>query len=155
MKLGLLNAIPSVIAVVGMIAWARHSDRTQERTWHVVLPCLLAAAGLAWAANLAGLAACIAALSIASLGISGCKPPLWSMPTMFLGGSGAAAGIALINSIGNLGGAVGPWAIGQIKQTTGSYAGGLYVVAGFLAFSAALTLIMSRMSRPTARTESA
>ena len=155
LQLSLLNAIPSVVTVIGMILWARHSDRTHERTWHVVLPCLLAAAGLAWAANLTGLAACVAALSVASLGISACKPPLWSMPTMFLGGSGAAAGIALINSIGNLGGAVGPYAIGAIKKSTGSYDGGLYVVAGFLAFSAALTLVMSRMTRPAPQAQPA
>ena len=71
---------------------------------------------------------------------------------MFLGGSGAAAGIALINSIGNIGGAVGPYAVGQIKQSTGSYAGGLYVVASFLALSAVLTLVISQVAKREAAT---
>jgi MFS transporter, ACS family, tartrate transporter len=87
-----------------------------------------------------------------NVGISAAKPPLWSMPTMFLSGSAAAAGIATINSIGNLGGFVGPAMIGWIKEQTGSFVGGLYFVAGLLVFSALLTLALSRsLQRPGAQ----
>jgi ACS family tartrate transporter-like MFS transporter len=110
----------------------------------------LAAAGLAWAANLTGLAACIAALAVVNLGITAAKPPLWSMPTLFLGGAGAAAGIALINSIGNLGGFFGPYIVGAFKQRTGSYDGGLYAVAASLVVSAVLAVILShRTAKPS------
>ena len=141
---GCLNAIPPTAAVVAMILWSRHSDRTGERTWHVVTPCLLAAFGLALAAPATGVAAVLAALTLVNIGISSCKPPLWSMLTMFLSGPAAAAGIATINSIGNLGGFAGPAMIGWIKDQTGSFAGGLYFVAGLLLMSAVLTFLLSR-----------
>jgi MFS transporter, ACS family, tartrate transporter len=143
-EVGCLNAIPPTAAVIVMILWSRHSDRTGERTWHVVIPCLLAAFGLALAAPATGLAAVLAALTLVNIGISSCKPPLWSMPTMFLSGPAAAAGIATINSIGNLGGFAGPAMIGWIKEQTGSFAGGLYFVAGLLLMSAVLTFLLSR-----------
>jgi MFS transporter, ACS family, tartrate transporter len=151
LQVGFLNAVPPTAAVVAMIWWARHSDRTGERTWHVVIACLLAAAGLALAGVSTGVAAVLAALTLVNIGISSSKPPLWSMPTMFLSGSAAAAGIATINSIGNLGGFVGPAMIGWIKDITGSFVGGLYFVGGLLLLSAVLTFILSRAQ--TARAE--
>jgi MFS transporter, ACS family, tartrate transporter len=151
LQVGFLNAVPPTIAVVAMIMWARHSDRTGERTWHVVLACLLAAAGLALAGPAAGVAAVLAALTLVNIGISASKPPLWSMPTTFLSGSAAAAGIATINSIGNLGGFVGPAMIGWIKDRTGSFAGGLYFVGLLLLLSAVLTLLLGRSQNANAR----
>ncbi|MHC2433217.1 MFS transporter [Bradyrhizobium sp. USDA 4451] len=154
LQVGFLNAVPATVAVIAMVLWARHSDRSGERTWHVVLACLTAAAGLALAGLWTGLAAVIAALTLVNIGISSSKPPLWSMPTMFLSGSAAAAGIATINSIGNLGGFVGPAMIGWIKDRTGSFDGGLYFVAGLLVLSAVLTLLLSRtQSAPAATPE--
>ena len=99
--------------------------------------------------------AVVAALTLVNIGISSAKPPLWAMPTMFLSGSAAAAGIATINSIGNLGGFVGPAMIGWIKDWSGSYLGGLYFVAGLLIVSAILTLILARSQRSTAAAETA
>jgi ACS family tartrate transporter-like MFS transporter len=144
MTVGFLNAIPPAVSVVAMVLWSRHSDRTGERTWHVILACLVAAIGLVIAGNSNGMFALIAALTLVNIGISCAKPPLWSMPTMFLSGAAAASGIATINSIGNLGGFAGPAMIGWIKDATGSYAGGLYFVAGLLVVSAFLTLLLSR-----------
>lgn len=144
LAVGFLNAVPPTVAVVVMILWARHSDRTGERTWHVVLACLLSALGLWFAGVAAGVTSVLVALTLVNVGISSSKPPLWSMPTMFLSGSAAAAGIATINSIGNLGGFVGPAMIGWIKDRTGSFEGGLYFVAGLLLVSAVLTLLLSR-----------
>ncbi|OHZ33788.1 MFS transporter [Allorhizobium ampelinum] len=143
---GLINAIPAIFAVVGMILWARHSDKTGERTWHVVGACLLAAAGLAFATGAMTVLTVLVALTLVNIGISASKPPLWSMPTLFLSGPAAAAGIATINSIGNLGGFVGPSMIGWIKDTTGSFAGGLYFVSALLVISAIVTLILAKTS---------
>ena len=124
LQVGFLNAVPPTVAVIAMVFWARHSDKTNERTWHVV-----------------------AALTLVNIGISSAKPPLWAMPTMFLSGSAAAAGIATINSIGNLGGFAGPTIIGWIKDVTGSFLGGLYFVSGLLVLSAVLVLLLSRSQR--------
>ncbi|MBN3724630.1 MFS transporter [Burkholderia sp. Ac-20379] len=141
---GLMTGLPSILAGVAMIAWARHSDRTGERVWHVVLPCLLAFAGFVIAGHASGGLAIVVALAIVNIGISAAKAPLWAMPGQFLTGAGAAAGIALINSLGNLGGFVGPTAIGWLRAATGSYAAGLYVVGATLVVSALVTLLIGR-----------
>ncbi|WP_206957084.1 MFS transporter [Trinickia acidisoli] len=146
METGLLNAVPSVAAVVTMILWARHSDRTKERTWHVVLPCVLACVGFIFAGQADTALLIVLALVVVNVGISAAKAPLWAMPSKFLSGAGAAAGIAMINSIGNLGGFVGPFVIGWLKHRTGSYAAGLYFVGATLAVSAIVTLLLSAKS---------
>jgi ACS family tartrate transporter-like MFS transporter len=147
MTVGLLNAIPPTVSVVAMVLWSRHSDRTNERTWHVVIACVAAAIGLAVAAVSNSVVGLIASLTLVNIGISCAKPPLWTMPTMFLSGAAAATGIATINSIGNLGGFAGPVMIGWIKDKTGSYAGGLYFVAGLLVMSAVVTLLLARSQK--------
>ncbi|MFM0290763.1 MFS transporter [Paraburkholderia megapolitana] len=141
---GALNAIPSVLAVVAMVMWARNSDRTGERTWHIVVPCVLAAVGLVWAGFAQSATGVVLALVAVNVGISAAKAPLWAMSSTFMSGAGAAAGIAMINSIGNLGGFAGPFAIGWLKSATGGYAAGLFAVAGSLAVSAMLTLMIGR-----------
>jgi MFS transporter, ACS family, tartrate transporter len=152
LQVGFLNALPGIVAVVAMVLWARHSDRTGERTWHVVGACVLASLGLVLAGLAGTVLAVLLALTLVNIGISSAKPPLWSMPTMFLSGSAAAAGIATINSIGNLGGFVGPAMIGWIKDLTGSFQGGLFFVAALLVLSAVLTLILARSQRASAAT---
>jgi len=143
-EVGLLNALPPAVAVVCMVLWSRHSDRTNERPWHVIIACLVAAVGLILAGLSPNVVAVVAALVLVNVGIVSAKPPLWSMPTTFLSGPAAAAGLAAINSIGNLGGFVGPAMIGWIKSLTGSFAGGLYFVCGLLIVSAAVTFLVSR-----------
>jgi ACS family tartrate transporter-like MFS transporter len=152
MTVGFLNAIPPIISVIAMVSWARHSDRTGERTWHVVLACLAASGGLVVAATSESVIGLITALTVVNIGISCAKPPLWSMPTLFLSGAAAATGIATINSIGNLGGFAGPAVIGWIKDQTGSYASGLYFVAGLLVISATLALLLARSPKSVADT---
>jgi len=147
MTVGFLNMVPPTVSVVAMVLWARHSDRTGERSWHVVGACLAASLGLALAGWSTGLLGVVLALTLVNIGISSAKPPLWSMPTLFLTGPAAAAGIATINSIGNLGGFVGPSMIGWIKERTGSFAGGLYFVAGLLVVSAVVTLLLAQRGR--------
>lgn len=144
MAVGWINAIPSIVAAVGMVAWGRSSDRLLERTWHVAIPCLLACAGLVWAGMAQAAIPAIAALTIVSFGSNAPKPPLWAVPSLFLSGAGAAAGIAWINSLGNIGGFIGPILIGWMKGRWGTYAGGLDAVGVMLALSAILMLGMSR-----------
>lgn len=148
LTVGFLNAIPPIVSVIAMILWSRHSDKTSERTWHVVIACVAASIGLVVAAGANSIVGLIAALTLVNVGISCAKPPLWSMPTLFLSGAAAATGIATINSIGNLGGFAGPAMIGWVKDQTGSFAGGLYFVAGLLVMSAVLTLILARTQKP-------
>ena len=154
MTVGFLNMVPPTVSVLAMYLWSWHSDRTGERSWHVVIACLCASAGLmmagGWATSIIGV---ILTLTLVNIGISSCKPPLWSIPTLFLTGPGAASGIAAINSIGNLGGFAGPAMIGWIKQSTGSFAGGLYFVAGLLVLSAVLILVLARQAVRTAQAQ--
>lgn len=144
-RVGLLVAIPNLVAVVGMVLWSRNSDRTGERYWHAAIACVIAALGMAVAAS-AGSSAVIAliGLSLTAFGVSAAKPPLWSLPTMFFAGTGAAASIGLINSLGTLGGFVGPWMIGSADQASGHFSGGLDLVGGTLILSA-LTILVLRL----------
>jgi len=133
-----------VVAAVGMVLWARNSDRTLERTWHVAIPCLLGCAGMLWAGSASTIFAVVMALTIVNFGANAPKGPVWALPGVFLSGTSAAAGIAWINSMGNIGGFIGPWLIGIIKQRWGSYSGGLYVVGAMMALSAAVMIGLSR-----------
>jgi MFS transporter, ACS family, tartrate transporter len=126
------------VAALGMIVWARSSDRTLERTWHIAIPCLLACAGLVWAGLAQAAIPAILALCVVAFGSNASKGPLWAVPGLFLSGAGAAAGIAWINSLGNFGGFIGPILIGWGKSHWGSYAGGLDAVAAMLLLSAAV-----------------
>jgi MFS transporter, ACS family, tartrate transporter len=127
--LGLIAAIPPLCTVPVMVLWGRHSDSTRERNWHVALAAWCAAAGLALGSfNLApGIA--VVALSLAVIGRWSSIPPFWGLPTAFLSGTSAAGGIAMINSIGNLGGFVGPYVMGTLKDLTGDYSLGLRLLA--------------------------
>ena len=142
---GFLVAIPNLIAVIGMVLWSRHSDRTGERYWHAAIACLIGAIGMAVAAG-AGSSAILAitGLSLTAFGVSAAKPPLWSLPTMFFGGTAAAASIGLINSLGTLGGFVGPYMIGASRGEGGHFSRGLYLVGGTLIVSA-LTILILRL----------
>jgi hypothetical protein len=116
---GYLVAVPYAFAMVAMIWWTRHSDITHERVWHVVWPAVVSGLALIASAYLSNPALAAVALIIAAMGAFAALPTFWTLPTGFLTGSAAAGGIALINSIGNLGGFVGPYAIGWIKDATG------------------------------------
>lgn len=140
LQLGLLTAIPNLIAIVGMVLWARSSDRRNERTLHCAIACFAAALGMGLAGYSGSAFLLIAGLSLAAFGINAAKPPLWSMPTQFLSGPAAAAAIALINAIGNVGGVLGPIVIGGLKARTGSYSGGMIYVAATLLLSSIVVL---------------
>jgi ACS family tartrate transporter-like MFS transporter len=145
--IGLLVALPYAAAGIAQFLWGRHSDISGERVWHVALPSLMSAAAFALSATLQNPALVLIALAFAAIGICSTLAPFWAMPAQFLSGRGAAAGIALINAVGNLGGFIGPYAVGWAKQLTGGYAGGMAILALSLLSAAALVLIMARARR--------
>jgi ACS family tartrate transporter-like MFS transporter len=136
---GVLTAIPYTIGVIGLLLWGHSSDKRGERRWHLIGALVLSAAGFVGVALLREPLWAIAAMSIAAIGIYGSRPSFWPMPSMFLTGTAAAAGIALINSVGNLGGYVGPFIVGWIKNSTGSFQYALYFLAACAALSAVIT----------------
>jgi MFS transporter, ACS family, tartrate transporter len=115
-----------------MILNARHSDHTSERVLHVAVPVLIGAAAAACALYLTSVFLVVAAISVCAAGVFAALPAVWQLPTAFLGGAGAAAGIALINSFGNLSGFAGPYVQGWMEDLTGSFRAGLWIVAGFM-----------------------
>jgi len=130
---GLLSAIPYVCAAITMVLIGRSADARRERRWHLVVPALMGAVGFAVVATAGNnVTLSIVFLSLAAAGVLTCAPLFWSLPTAFLQGTAAAAGIAAINSVGNLAGFVSPYMIGALKDMTGSTATGMYALAGVL-----------------------
>jgi MFS transporter, ACS family, tartrate transporter len=138
----LVSATPYLVGVIGMVWWGRRSDRVAERRFHVAFPLFVAAAGIAVSTALDDPTLKMLSLCVAGFGIFACLPVFWTLPTAFLSGASAAAGIAVINSIGNLAGFAGPFAMGWIRDHTGSYAGGLLLLAalGILAMGIVLMI---------------
>lgn len=142
-NIGMLTAIPYTVALVCMILVGRHSDRTRERRWHVILPCVLAAIGFVICAQgQSSISVAMVGLTLATAGVVTAIPMFWALPTSFLGGVAAAAGIALVNCTGNLGGFFSPAIIGILKTHTGTLNSGLYLVAGCMLASAILIIAL-------------
>jgi len=148
---GFLTSIPYGVAAVGMVIIGRHSDRTGERRWHIALSAVGGGAAFALTALVHGVMPSIALLSLAMLGLASMLGPFWAFATSFLGGIGAAAGIALVNSVGNIGGFVGPNIIGYLQQTTRGFAGGLVVIGAVLAAGGLLVLFVNGDAAPSVR----
>ena len=130
---GVLSAIPYICAAITMVLIGRSADARRERRWHLVVPALMGAVGFAVVATAGNnVALSVVFLSLAAAGVLTCAPLFWSLPTAFLQGTAAAAGIAAINSVGNLAGFVSPYMIGALKDMTGSTATGMYALAGVL-----------------------
>ena len=134
------TAVPFLVAAIGIVVVAAHSDRTGERRWHVAGCAALAAAGLAVSATVAAPIGAFVGLACAAIGLYAFIPPFWSLPTAFLRGDGAAAGIGLINSVGNLGGFTGPYLMGWMRSLSGDFRVGLGVLAASALCSALLVL---------------
>jgi nitrate/nitrite transporter NarK len=141
LQIGLFSAIPFGTAVIAMNLLGRSADARRERRWHLVVPALLGAIGFVCAASFAhSVPLSVLFLSIAAAGVLSCAPLFWSLPTAFLGGTAAAAGIAAINSVGNLAGFVSPYLIGTLKDLSGSTASGMYMLAACLVVGAVAVL---------------
>jgi ACS family tartrate transporter-like MFS transporter len=150
---GFVTAIPYTLGVVGLLAWGYSSDRRKERRWHLIVSTTLAGLGLLAAGMLSHSFWAVAAMGIAAMGIYGSRPSFWPMPSLFLAGPAAAVGMAFINSIGNLGGYVGPYIVGWIKDSTKSFEMALYFLAACALLSAVIALLATRATDTRRSTE--
>jgi MFS family permease len=144
---GYLVAVPFAFAIAAIILWTRHSDVTHERVWHVVCPAVVSGLSLIASAYLGNPVHAAVALTVCTMGIYAANAIFWTLPTGFLTGSAAAGGIALINSLGNLGGFAGPYAIGWIKDATGGINLGLVVLAAGPIMAGVVTFLMGHDSK--------
>jgi MFS transporter, ACS family, tartrate transporter len=137
--LSAITAVPFVAALIAMVLVGRHSDRTGERKWHVVACAATAALGLVLAVGFqSSVPLLVLSFTLSQIGQRSVMSVFWAIPPIFLGGTAAAAGIAMINAIGNLGGAVGPTVMGWLRESTGTYTGGLLVLVAALVLEAIL-----------------
>jgi ACS family tartrate transporter-like MFS transporter len=146
-QIGLLSSGPYLLAAFGMFAWGRHSDATRERKWHLALSILLAAAGLALTALIADTRLAYAGLCLAAIGITSTFGVFWALPGDYLRGTAAAGGLALINSVGLLGGFVGPYVVGFVRDRSTGFTTALLVLSASAVVSA-LCAAMLRAMRP-------
>jgi nitrate/nitrite transporter NarK len=151
----LISATPYAVGLIGMVWWGRRSDRVVERRFHAAFPLFIAAIGIAVSTALDNPTLKMLSLCVAGFGIFANLPIFWTLPTAFLSGAAAAAGIAVINSIGNLAGFAGPFAMGWIRDRTGSYAGGLLLLAtlGMIAMGILLVIRQDEVPEHTTPTE--
>jgi MFS transporter, ACS family, tartrate transporter len=140
MQTGFVSAIPFLVAALGMIWYGQRSDRVLERRSHCAIAFMLCAIGLVATSLLPSPTLRLIALCVAAFGAWSTLPVFWAMPTAFLSGAAAAAGVAYINSIANIAGFVGPFIMGWIKDATGSFDGGLLVIASVTIGSAIAVL---------------
>jgi ACS family tartrate transporter-like MFS transporter len=145
-QIGLIVMLPYLAATVGMIFWSRNSDRTNERRLHSAIPLLLSACGLIGAGLTANPFLAIILITLALTGLYSFKSPFWAVPSLFLSTSTSAVAIAVINSIGNLGGFVGPYAVGMLKDATGSTKAGLMFMSALL-FISFFMMLFIRLGR--------
>jgi ACS family tartrate transporter-like MFS transporter len=155
MQVGWVSMIPYLCGALAMLAWGWNSDRTGERRWNLFWACVVATVGLIIAGLTMGTAWAIVGMSLAAIGFYGSKGPFWSMPPLMLTGAAAAAGIAWINAIGNLGGFFAPAIVGWAKDTTGNFSAGLYALAGFSLLSAVVSALWLHIPNPVASEEAA
>jgi MFS family permease len=153
LEVGLITALPYVVGAAGMLVWSRHSDRTAERKWHTVIPLGIIVVGLALAAVAPTPLTKMIFLCVAGFGFFSVLPVFWTLPTTFLTGTGAAAGIAAVNSIGNLGGYFGPKVFGTLKDATGGDFASLMFLAACAIVGAVIVLVLGHnpaLERPAA-----
>jgi MFS transporter, ACS family, tartrate transporter len=146
-NVGLLSTIPYIASVAGMLIWARAVDRRGRRVFHLVASCLAAGVGLVLSALAHGIVVELAGLTVAVVAVSSARAIFWTIPTRFLTGVAAAGGLAFINSIGTLGGFAGPYLVGALKQSTGTFSAGIWAMAAILALSASLAATLPLFMR--------
>ncbi|WFG46918.1 MFS transporter [Pseudonocardia alni] len=154
-EVGLITAVPYAIASVTMVLWARHSDRSGERGLHVAVPAVVGAVAIAGALYMDSPLLVMACVTVCAIGVFAAIPPFWALPNAFLTGAGAAAGIGLINSFGNLSGFAGPFVAGWLKDLTGDSRAGMWVVAVMMLMSAAIAVGFRRTAQRAAAADAA
>jgi len=148
-EIGLVMVVPYLAALVAMVAWSAHSDRTGERRWHTAIPPLAGGIALVGAGLTRSPVLAFILIVIATIGIYSFFGPFWTLPPVFLAGAAAAVGIAAINSIGNLGGFIGPLLVGTLAGITGSTGAGLVAIGTCLAGCGILTLAIRTRDEKT------
>jgi MFS transporter, ACS family, tartrate transporter len=143
---GLVSAIPYLVGMIALLVWGWSSDRSGDRRWHLILASVIGGVGYAAAGAAGSSFWSLPAMCLALVGIYGTRPTFWPLPSIFLSGTAAAGGIALINSIGNLGGYVGPFVVGWIKESTNSFQMALYFLAGCSLALGAFVFVARRAS---------
>jgi len=146
-QIGLLVAIPSIAGAAAMIVWGKRSDIKQERIWHIVFPALLGAVAIIGAGYSNSLTLSIAAFSIAAAAIFSCVAVFWVLPSLYLTGAQAAIGIATINAMGNFAGLLGSSITGALRDYSGNYQLGLWVIGFFLVMAAGIVLALDRHTK--------
>ena len=144
---GLITAIPYVPAAIALYFWSRDASRRGLRTWHIVIPALAGAVSIPLALFAGSPVATIAVISITAMAIFAALPNFWTLPTQFLTGVAAAAGVALINTVGNLAGFSAPYITGVVHDWTGGYEVPMVLVGGFMLLSAVLMTVLARSGR--------
>jgi MFS family permease len=150
LQVGFITAVPYVFGAVAMFLWSRHADRTREHVWHVAIPLLLGGLAIPMALYLRHPVAVMVPVVIAAMGIFAALPVFWALPSRFLTGAAAAAGIGLINSLGNLGGFAAPYATGALEDLTGTNKAGMWAV-GVLLVLGSILVVWLRASPPPDR----
>jgi MFS transporter, ACS family, tartrate transporter len=138
LEIGFISALPYLLGAIALILWSYLLDRSRKYLKHYVIGCCVAGTGFFLSVAFGSLWPAVAGVSVALIGMSGARPAIFCIPPCFLSGAAAAGGIALINSFGNLGGFLGPYVIGWLRETTGSFNAGLYFLSGSLVLSALL-----------------
>lgn len=154
-QIGLIAMLPYIVATAAMIIWSRSSDKRNERKLHSAIPLLIAALGLVGAGLVGNAFVAMAMICVALSGLYSFKSPFWALPTLFLDRTTAAVSIAVINSIGNLGGFVGPSLIGVIKGNSQSAANGLLFLSALLLLGFLMTVFMRVSNNGAAQVASA
>ncbi len=144
---GFISALPYICATIAMLLWARHVDRGGSKIGNLAAACLLTALGLVGSVLTGSFLPGLLGLTLALMGATAARALFWAIPTRFLTGAAAAGGLAFINSIGAVGGFVGPFAMGWLKDATGSFTTGLVGLASLGAASAVLTLSLRLLVR--------
>jgi ACS family tartrate transporter-like MFS transporter len=150
---GFVSAIPYIIGMIGLILWGWSSDRNNERRWHLIVASIVGCIGLVWAGWFGSSFWALLGMAMAVVGIYGSRASFWPMPSMFLTGTAAAGAIAFINATGNLGGYVGPFIVGWIKDSTNSFQMGLYFLAACSLMASVITFFAARASRQPSAVE--
>ncbi|MFJ5695577.1 MFS transporter [Arthrobacter sp. NPDC093125] len=147
LETSLIVAVPFACGAIAMVFWSRHSDRTGERFWHVALPALLAAVSIPMALYTNSPFATMAVISVTAIGIFCALPVFWYLPSIFLSGAGAAAGIALVNTLGASSGLVAPYLTGWLLDATGDSRAAMWVVGGFELVAVIAVLLLRKNLR--------
>ena len=142
LQIGIVSAIPYLVAAIGMVSVGAHSDLKRERKWHIVFLLMIAGLGFGLISLTQGLGLTFLGLLLVAFGVWSSIGIFWSVPNYLLGSGTAAGGIALINSVGNLGGFFGPSLIGFFKDKTGSFADSLLILMAIMILGAIATLLI-------------